>query len=187
MLLQLHHLRQFEAGAVPREGRGDRNLRQLPDGGALHHQHAGGEEQRLLHVVGDEEDGPLVPLPLVQQPLLHGDPGEEVQGGEGLVQQQQVAARQHGAGKGRPLPHPARELVWHLAAAAGKSHVGQRRLRPVPALRTGQLPLDLQGQRHIFSHGSPGEQQVLLGHIAAVVLASHNGLPLHQNGPRLGL
>ena len=126
-----------------------------------------------------------MPLPLVQQPLLHGDPGEEVQGGEGLVQQQQVAARQHGAGKGRPLP--ARELVWHLAAAAGKSHVGQRRLRPVPALRTGQLPLDLQGQRHIFSHGSPGEQQVLLGHIAAVVLASHNGLPLHQNGPRLGL
>ena len=125
-------------------------------------------------------------LPLLQQPLLHGDPGEEVQGGEGLVQQQQIAARQHGAGKGRPLAHSAGELLWQLILTARKTHVRQGLLRQLPPLRPGVPAPDLQGQGQVLPHGAPGKEQVPLGHIAAVVRLFRNGRAVHPDGPGPG-
>ena len=128
-----------------------------------------------------------MPLPLVQQPLLHGDAGEKVQGGKGLVQQEQIAAGEHGAGKGRPLPHAAGELVGHLAGAAGQAHLGQGLLRPLPPLGAAQAAGHLQGEGHVLPHGAPGEEQILLGHVAAVPLAPGNGRAAHPNLSGLGL
>ena len=126
-------------------------------------------------------------LPLIQQPLLHGDAGQEVQRGEGLVQQQQIAAGEHGAGEGGALAHAAGELVGALVAAARKAHLVERLIDPFALLLLAQLAADLHGQRQVFAHAAPGKEQILLGHVAAVLLLVGDGLAVHADGSLLRL
>ena len=124
-------------------------------------------------------------LPLLQQPLLHGDASQEVQRGERLVQQQQVAAGEHGAGKGRPLAHTAGKLVRPLVPAAVQPHIRQRRVDHVTLLRLGVPALYLQRKRQILPDGAPRKQHILLRHIAAVVLPRRDGLSIDGDGAGL--
>ena len=65
-----------------------------------------GEEQRLVHVVGDEQHAGPVPSPQVEHQPVDGDPGQRVQGAERLVQQEQVGLADQGPGQGGPLGLP---------------------------------------------------------------------------------
>ena len=80
--------------------------RLVRDDAFVHHQHAIGQQERLLDVVGDQQHGAPVQRPQVGDLRLRGQPGQRVQRRERLVEQQQspVAA---------PAPWPARRVAPH--------------------------------------------------------------------------
>ena len=119
----------------------------------VHHRDPVGHDQRLLLVMGDEERGQaepaLQPPDLELQPL----PQLAVERAEGLVEQQQPRAEDHGAGERHPLLLPARELPRQppasgpssTSASASATRRGDLRLRPPPHLqREGDVLRDRQ-------------------------------------------
>jgi hypothetical protein len=64
---------------------GGERLRRLDPG---EHDGSVGEQQRLVHIVSDEQHRWLVPLPQLCQQPVHAQPRERVQSTKGLIQQQ---------------------------------------------------------------------------------------------------
>ena len=56
----------------------------------LHHQHPVGQLHGFLDVVGHQQNGAPVQHPQVGDERLRGEPGQRVQCGERLVEQEQV-------------------------------------------------------------------------------------------------
>ena len=83
----------------------------LLDPAGVHHQHAVGQFEGLVLVVGDEDAGQVdfVVQPPQPLPQLLADLG--VQGPEGLVQQQHLRLDGQRAGQRHALPLPAGKLV----------------------------------------------------------------------------
>ena len=88
-----------------------------------------GQEDRLVDVVGDEEDGEVEVLPQRQQPLLHAQARLRVERGEGLVEQDHVLVAEQRPQQRRALPHAARERrrIVVLEGARGRSAAGRGR------------------------------------------------------------
>ena len=72
-----------------------------------HDDHPLGQQNRLVHVMGDEEAGFLLLLPGFQQLGLELGPGLGIQGAEGLVHEQHLGIVGVGPGDGHPLLHAA--------------------------------------------------------------------------------
>ena len=139
-----------------------------------HHRHPGAQLAHHMEVVGDEEDPrPLLPVDLFQQvqdALLDG----HVQGGGGLVTDEEFGLRDDGRGHHGPLEHPAGQFVGVLA-------IEHRRLRQfrvghglqglLPPLGRAQLGVDHQGLFHL---GADGHHRVHGGH---GLLKDHGDLP----------
>ena len=70
-------------------------------------EHPVGQRERLVDVVGDEQDRRLVALPELGDEGVHLDPGQRVQRAERLVEQQQVGLADQGAGQRHALRLPA--------------------------------------------------------------------------------
>ena len=87
--------------AVAAEGHVDHGAATRP-GSRRQHVDALAEVDRLLHVVGDHEDGGAGALPDGEQEVLHRPLGLGVEGAEGLVEQQHVGLRAPGPGRWRP-------------------------------------------------------------------------------------
>src|SRR5882672_4091487 len=85
------------------------------------HDHPVGQVDGLVDVMGDEDHGAPGALPDIEQERLHLVAGLDVEGGEGLVHQQDVGAHAEGAGDGHPLLHAARQLVGMLAREVQQS------------------------------------------------------------------
>ena len=109
------------------------------------HQNGGGGE---LPVEGEDQ------LPHVLPQVL-------VQGGEGLVQQQQGRLRRQGPGQGHPLLLPAGEGVDPPPATARQLDPLQQGLRPLQPLPPVHSP-HLQGEGHILRRRHVGEQPQVL-------------------------
>src|SRR4051812_7795590 len=69
-----------------------------------------GQQDRLLHVVGDEQHGPRLARQRTCEPALELRAGERVEGAEGLVEAQHRPAREQRAQERDALAHAAREL-----------------------------------------------------------------------------
>ena len=97
----------LEAG-VPRPGNVHDVVVGDPPGMRVHHDDAVRQQQRLLQVVRDEEDGRTIlgprGLPELEQLALQAQLGLRIEGGEGLVHQQDLARRRHRPSKRDPLP-----------------------------------------------------------------------------------
>src|SRR3954471_22763654 len=95
------------AGGRPVEADGDN----LPDGAgaAAHHRDALAEEDGLLDVVGDEDDGRAGALPDAHQLLLEPLARLRVEGTEGLVHEQHARLVGQRPRDGDPLLHATRE------------------------------------------------------------------------------
>ncbi len=126
-----------------------------------------GEEDRLVDVVGDQDDAVLFAIPQGQQPGLQRDAVEGVQRTERLVQQEQPALGEHRTEECHALAHAAREL--------GRISIlepGQAELREAVPCRLAGPPLrdamNFQGEGGVIQCGSPRHQQVALAHVGGM-------------------
>ena len=85
-----------------------------------------GQDDRLVDVVGDEQDGRLVHLAELAQQRVHPDPGQRVEGAERLVGEQELGVADERAGQRRALLLTAGELVGPGLLAAGEADLGER-------------------------------------------------------------
>ncbi len=89
------------------------NLQILGDapGSAGHHDDPIAQEQRLPHVVGDEDDRLMSGGPDRLKELVHLGASLRVEGCERLIHQQHLRIHRQGTGQTDPHPHSAGELV----------------------------------------------------------------------------
>ena len=140
--------------------------------GADLHQLAGVEDgqaiahlQRLVDVVGDEDDGLAQPLLQGQHGVLQPDADERIKGREGFVHQDDV-----GIGRQRPrqphaLAHAARELLRIAVGHVGQFHLAQ----PVAgalALLFGRQAPHTQAEAGVLHHRQMRQQPEVLEHHA---------------------
>ncbi|MNE25039.1 hypothetical protein D3C80_1183550 [compost metagenome] len=138
----------------------------LPDGGTGavgHHDDAIGEQHRLVHVVGDHDDG-VAKLRLDRhQGILQMGPGQGVEGAERLVHQQHLGGERQRPGDTDPLFHAPRQLVGHLPAGVIHLHQGEVVVHPLRHRPLVRLHL-AHRQRHVLLDAEPGQQGVVLEH-----------------------
>ena len=154
---------------------------QLADRRILHDQNTAGQENSLLYIVSDEQDGLAVLLPLIEQPLLHSDAREKVERGKRFIEQQQFRAGQQRTRECRTLTHTAGKLLRALVAPAGQTNVLERFRHTLVHLRAGNAAANFHRQTQVFVHRAPRKQQVALRHVAAVAAPSVDALAVHQN------
>ena len=111
-----------------------------------------GQDDRLVDVVGDEEDGLRADLKLAGEPVADLLALHLVEGRERLVHQQHLRIVSDGAGDVHPLDHPARELARSLLLVAGQPEVTQQVGGCVP-LAAG----DPLGECHVVDGPLPGQ------------------------------
>ena len=105
------------------------------------HEDAVGQGDRLVDLVGDEQHGRAVAEEQLAHEVLHLDPGEGVEGGERLVEQQQLGLAHQGAGERHPLRLAARQGGRPGAGVVGEPDLverpgpGRPHRRPVGAAR----------------------------------------------------
>ena len=116
------------------------------------------EVERLLDVVGDEDDRPRLRRQRRHQPFLHLGPGDRVEGGERLVEGEHRLLGEQRAQEGDALPHPARELGGPRPLEAAEPEAGEALAPPArgpaprrrPRLRSASAALssaESQGKR----------------------------------------
>ena len=132
------------------------------------HQDAVGEEDRLVEIVGDEDDGDVDLAPDFQQMRLHLGTRLRVERAERLVHQQNarlIGERAHD-----------RHALLHAAGQLMRIGVGEflqtDEIAAIAAPRCSAsyllVAVDLEAEHHVLLHGQPGEQRVALEHHAAV-------------------
>ena len=87
------------SGVRGARGRGAVTLPLVGDAALVEDEHAVGEREGLVDVVGDEQDRGLVPPPELDHEVVHLDAGQRVQRAERLVEQQQVGLADQRAGE----------------------------------------------------------------------------------------
>src|SRR5581483_5903140 len=136
--------------AIARAGNVDRAAE--PHAAAGQHQHAVGEDQRLVDVVGDQQHRGAVPAPQPQHQRVHGDPGQRVERAERLVEQQQAGLADQGAGERGALRLAAGQGEWPGVRLGGEADLGER------LFRDGGWIWCAQAERDVRRDAAPGEQ-----------------------------
>lgn len=126
--------------------------------------HPVGEPYGLVDVMGDQEHGRAVLAAQLVDQVVHLQPGQRVQGGERLVQQQQFGLPHQGPGEGDPLGLAAGERGGPGLGVPFQTHFGER---PQPVRRTGSG----QGDGHVgedllgrYEAGFLEDDRAALGH-----------------------
>jgi hypothetical protein len=169
----LHHaeLRQqptpqlVEAPSSDSAGPGQINVQVKRDMTVLEHGDSIGQEDRLVDIVGDQQDTGLVPTTQLGHQGVHLQPGQRVQRCKGFVEQEEPRLAHQGTGQGNPLRLTPREGTRpgiHLALQ--------------PHLAKG-------GQSTTSGTGLPGLTD---DHIAPHAHGRHQPGLLKHGGPRLG-
>ena len=110
-----------------------------------------GEGERLVDVVGHEQDRRSVTLPLPQHQAMHGDPRQRVERAERLVEQQEVGIAHERAGQRHALSLPARQGQGPGVVVILKSNLGQRLAGDATRVGTAQTQPD------VVQHALPGQ------------------------------
>src|SRR5438046_7794005 len=138
------------------------------------------EEDGLLDVVGDENDGLTRALPELDQLLLHGLARLRVEGAEGLVHQQHLGIERQHARKRHALLHSARQLGGIVVAELAQVHHLQVLADGGVDLRA-RYALGLEAPGDVAGHRAPGEKRELLEHHAAVRAGAADFLAVHPD------
>ncbi|CCX38139.1 uncharacterized protein BN452_02034 [Clostridium sp. CAG:1013] len=136
---------------------------QLLKPAVFHHGDPVGHVQGFLLVMGDVNKGDTQLLLQPLQFLLHLPPQLQVQGSQGLVQQQQFGPVDERPGDGHTLFLAAGKFSGHPLLKTGQLDQFQHLFHFFFDLALGPLP-DLQGVAHVLLHGHVGEQSVVLEH-----------------------
>src|SRR5438128_3949448 len=139
-----------------------------------HQEHAVGEENRLLDVVRDEQDGELVRLPDPSEQLLHQLPRLRVERAERLVHQQHLRPVTERACDGDALAHAAGQLVRQRVGELRQPDEVEMLARDLAPAAPAE-PLRLQRKLDVLLHGQPGKERVRLEDDAAVAPRTGHG------------
>ena len=139
---------------LPRRGK-------LHDSARIHHRDAVGHRQRLLLIVRhvDERDADLAVHSLELE--LHLLPELEVEGSQGLVQEQDRRLVDEGPRESDPLLLSARQLVGPPAIEAAQPHLLERLPDGAPDVGGGKC-LDPEPEGHVVEHGQVRKERVAL-------------------------
>ena len=113
-------LTEFRVRAVTRPAAGDAD--NATDGGSrqirlrAEEDHAVRKDERLIDVMGHENDGCRLGGVDVDKEILHGEARERVEGAEGLVEQQHARATCKGSSERHALSHATRDLSGALVS-----------------------------------------------------------------------
>ena len=114
--------------------------------------------------MGDEQRGGLCARQNLQQLDLHEFAGLGVERRERLVEQKELRLHDQRARDIDALAHPAGKLVRVVIGKTGEADQFDQGQRPLPALGLGEPALQVETVHHVFAHGAPGKQAVVLKH-----------------------
>ncbi|MNZ33319.1 hypothetical protein D3C78_506640 [compost metagenome] len=147
---------------MPRIRPVDHQLRLDPRRPLAEHQHPVGQQQRLFHVVGDQQRAVALLLPQAHQFLLHGDAGQGVELAQRFVEDQQARLVDQRPRQRHPLRHATGELARPGPGEGGQADLGQRRIDPLAIPR--QAAAGLRAEGDVVPHASPGVERRVLEH-----------------------
>jgi len=143
----------FEAGVSPVVGPGqvDRHFAADPAGIGAKNHHPIGQIDRLLDVVGDDQDafggeGSRVPEVVDLARRVFG--GEHVEGAERLIHEERLGLQHKGPGEAHPLLHAAGELLRIGVFKAVEAHDVDRR-GGLDEFRGNGVQGLVKGERHV--------------------------------------
>ncbi len=100
------------------------------------HEDAVGQDHGLFHVVRDEEHPGVVPAAQVGHEILHAQAGQRVEGGEGLVEEQELGFANEGPGQGHALGLATRQRagpgIGSPSRPTSRERLGRAFPRPAP-------------------------------------------------------
>ena len=180
----LHHLQ-----ALARPGQG--HLENLADTGLRavgEHHDPIGEQQGLIHIVGDHHRGDTSLLADLHQLLLEIAPGEGIQGTKRLIQQQQLGPDREGPGYGNPLLHATGEFGRAFIRRRAESHQLDVGLHNRGAFLPAGIRHDgIHSQGNVLANALPGQQRVVLEHHHAIGTRIGDLAAVHQDAALAGL
>ena len=136
-------------------------------GARREHNHAVGQIDRLLDVVGNEDHRLARFVPKRLQFFLHQLAVLRIERAERLVHQQNARVEGQGASNGDALLHAAGELGRIVIAKLREPDFGEQLLRN-GALLGAALALHLEAPGNVAKHGAPRVEREFLEHHAAV-------------------
>ncbi len=125
-------------------------------------QNARANPNRLGNGVRDKEHGELSLLPELQQFLLHLGARECIQGGEGLVHQENARLHSQRPRNRNPLLHAAGQCMRIAVGKLGQLHFSNIVHRAFFGLAPGGLAAGSQGKNNILLHCFPGKKLIEL-------------------------
>src|SRR5829696_237030 len=167
----LHELRGALDLQLARSRERDREVRENPAGACAHHDDPVRQEDGLVDLVRDEQDGLLRGVPDPEQLRLHQLPRLGIEGGERLIHQQDLRIDREGAREVGPLLHAAGELVGVFPLEPGQTdHLDERDRGRLGLLLLHALADEAVGD--VREDAVPGEQGRVLEHhgVGAAVL-----------------
>jgi hypothetical protein len=142
-------------------------LHQLP---VLHDADAVAEPDRLVEIMGDEDDGLAQQLLQPQELVLHLAADERVERREGFIEKPDIGLDGERAGDADALLLAARQLAREIILAALEPDELDHLARPLLALLTRRTP-HLEREGHIGQHAAMRQQTEMLEHHAHLVAA----------------
>jgi hypothetical protein len=149
-----------------------------------HDPHPVAQEDRLGDRVGDDEHRGLDLLPQPHDEPLHVEAGRLVEGGEGLVHEDDAGLEHQRAGDGHALLLAPGQLVRVLVLVARKPHPDDplsRQLLHLPPRQSQLTPVELKAEGDVLEHRQVGEGAIALEDHPAVATRAHHPLAAHQH------
>ena len=123
----------------------------------------GGQQHRLLHIMGDEEAGFTLLLPGLEQVLLKLSAGLRIQRAERLIHQQHLRRRCVGSGNRHALLHAAGKLFGIRLGELRQTDQVDVFLRNLGPFRFRHT-LHAHAEFDVFLHRQPRIERILLKH-----------------------
>src|SRR5438270_4864876 len=142
------------------------------------HVDAVAEGDRLLQVVGDEDDRGGARGPEAQELVLHQGAGLHVERAEGLIHEQDPRLVDQALGEGHPLAHAPGKLVRVAVLEARQADAGDPVASPLARL-LARSPQVARAGGDVLQHRLPGKDGVGLEDIADALGDAVDGLPEH--------
>ncbi len=115
-----------KASPPTRRGRGSSTCRSTEIFESPEHEHPVGQQNGLLDVVGDQEYAGVVAAAQLGHEALHAEAGQGVEGGERLVEEQELGLAHQRPGQRDPLGLSAREGAGPGVGMVLQAHLAQR-------------------------------------------------------------
>lgn len=144
----------------------------LAEAAGEHDYDAIGEAEGFIAVVGDEDGSDAGVADDGGEVIDESGAGGGVEGGEGLVEEQQFRLQGEGASEGDALGLAAREIAGVAIGEVIDAEAGQPAQRPLPPPGAGHL-VQRQGGLQVLADGGAQEERILEGRGHAAASGEH--------------